>query len=245
MSRISHHTISLLCALLLCINTNAQSVDIRYDSATKGPSSFSKNEERVAVTRGVPDSVVESYKNDKDFEYANDPAYWARPKQKSSANWDGIFNFFASDLFKAFIYLILAAIIIYIIYRVIVVNQLFVLSRSRTRRMDDATEDHDSINESTLDSKLNHAISQNDYRSAVRFLYLKTLYGLNGRNLINMHADATNEEYLQQLKEHKLFGDFKFLTRIYEYVWYGEFNITHEQFSVAHNGFKKFQDKLF
>jgi hypothetical protein len=217
---------------------------MRDSSELAEESSYTSQQPRSLAMRGVPDSVVDGYKSDKDFEYANDPAYWERPKQRRANNWDGIFGFFSSDLFRALLYLLLAAVVVYVIYRVVVVNRLFVFSRSSRRRIVETTSQHEEITEQTLDAKLKNAIAQNDYRSAVRFLYLKTLFGLNARNLINMHADATNEQYLDQLKQHKLFTDFKFLTRIYEYVWYGEFNITPEQFSIAHNGFKKFHDKL-
>jgi hypothetical protein len=75
----------------------------------------------------------------------------------------------------------------------------------------------------------------------VRYLYIKTLYALNDKNWIQFHAQATNNEYVKQMSEHKNINDFRFLTQVYEYVWYGRFEVTEQQFSVVHHNFKKFQ----
>ena len=80
-----------------------------------------------------------------------------------------------------------------------------------------------------------------NYNYAIRYLYLKTLYVLNDKKWIQFHSQATNSEYLNQMSQHKRSQEFRFLTRVYEYVWYGKFEINEQQFVRVYANFKTFQ----
>lgn len=71
-------------------------------------------------------------------------------------------------------------------------------------------------------------------------MYLKTLQLLHDNNLIRLNAKSTNRDYIRQMQKHKDAGQFRFLTRIYEYVWYGEFQPDEKQFGIIRNNFNKF-----
>src|SRR5688500_6533948 len=194
-----------------------------------------KNEVRV-----VPDSVAERMKKDKEFAYANDMSYW---KAEAPRERSGLERFFSalskSTALKVILYSMLIAAIIYILYQVMVVNNCFIFSRSRRNRLAGDASHNVSINEN-LDEKIKEAIDNSNYRQAIRYMYLKTLKVLSDNNVITLHAKSTNQDYIRQMYKHDDLGQFRQLTRIYEYVWYGEFDPTETQFEIIRTNFNKF-----
>lgn len=192
-----------------------------------------------AQERAVPDSVVTKMQKERDFLYANDSSYWKEKKQTRNNAFINFINRIANSAFlKLLLYLFLGGIILFAVYQVLVVNNFFFTSR---RRKNTAAEHDDDENELTnLDEKLSAALSAQNYRQAVRYLYLQTLKRLSDRQLISLQAKATNRDYIQQLHEHQSQNEFRQLTRIYEYVWYGEFHPNESQYQFINTQFNTF-----
>jgi hypothetical protein len=198
----------------------------------------------VVVLRSVPDSTVERTKKDKAFAYANDAAYWVKEKKVYRKGfWDYVFDFFTSSQVRILFYVLLIGLAIFVMYRVIVLNNLLVFKRKGVQGFSDDSgamrPDRD-----TIDANIQEAINQKNFQIAVRYLYLKTLYELSDRNLIHFHPEATNNQYLNQMSGHKKNKNFQFLTQVYEYIWYGKFQINEQQFSLVHDSFKNFHTGL-
>lgn len=196
--------------------------------------------------RSVPDSAVNRYKDEKAFRYANDPQYWIRAKEDTNNEaaynkgfWGQVDNFFSNNTVRTIIYIILGVLFLLILYRIVVVNNLFMLPSSRKRN--DATETlENEMDDNNLEAKIEQAIGDNNYRAAIRFMYLKTLQSLNHKGWIRYHAQTTNNEYINQVNAYGVGNEFRFLTHIYEYVWYGEFALTKEQFHKVQQSFQHF-----
>jgi len=199
----------------------------------------------IPVFRSVPDTTVARMRREKDFAYANDPAYWVKEKKVYRKGfWDYIFDFFSSGPARAIFYFLIAALILFVLYRVIVVNELLIFySAKKPKKLFDSTENIE-LDPGMIDQRIEESVNQKDYQSAIRYLYLKTLYSLNDKNWIQFHAQATNNEYLHQMSQHKKLKDFRFLTQVYEYVWYGKFEISEQQFSLVYDNFKNFQTAI-
>lgn len=205
-----------------------------------------------ASLRQVPDSVVAAMQRDKEYAYANDPEYWLkkappeRPLTEDELNekprksfWDG---FFSGNGVRPVVYGLLILFFLFVIYRLIVVNNLFLFS-SRNTKANFEGEISD-IEDDNLDARIQHAVNANDHRHAVRFMYLKALQILNDRQWIRYHADATNYSYVNQMSGRKQAKEFTFLTQVYDYVWYGEFALTAEQFDLIYKNFSNFYNAV-
>lgn len=193
--------------------------------------------------RTVPDSSVNRMKQEKPFAYANDPAYWTKAAKEDTDDekgfWYHFYKFFSSSGVRTVTYIILGVILVLIIYRIIVVNNLFMTASSR-RRKEVADESGTEIDDDNLDHKIQSAIQERNYRSAIRFMYLKSLRSLNDKGWIRYHAQATNNDYISQVHPYGIGNEFRFLTHVYEYVWYGEFALSEEQFSRVQQNFQHF-----
>lgn len=100
------------------------------------------------------------------------------------------------------------------------------------------------IHKITFDEEIARALLQQNYRLAVRLLYLGILKHLNDVRLIEWEIDKTNAEYVGELKnaeQKKVFGG---LTRQFEYVWYGDFPLDQQTFREISSRFKDFKEML-
>lgn len=105
----------------------------------------------------------------------------------------------------------------------------------------DITEDLTDIN---FQEKINHALQTGNLRLAVRWHYLKMLFNLDKHQQIEFAPHKTNIDYRHELsnkKEKSHLKGFIDLSRIYEYVWYGQFSITENDYR---NYEKEFDDYL-
>ena len=82
-----------------------------------------------------------------------------------------------------------------------------------------------------------------DYRMAVRYLFLKTLQQLSRQNLVEWAKEKTNTSYLVELPQ-QWRNDFKKLVYHYEYVWYGNFAVSKEQFETVQKQYTSFLQKI-
>ena len=199
---------------------------------------------KTPVVRSVPDSVVDRMKKDKDFVYANDMSYWKEePPRKRSGFERMISAITQSVITKLVVYSLVIAAILYALYQVMVVNNFFIFSRARRRKNDGGDESGDAVANENLDERINEAVSNKNYRNAIRYMYLKTLKVLSDNDIITLHAKSTNQDYIRQMYNHENVAQFRHLTRIYEYVWYGEFNPTEAQFDIISTNFNRFNQR--
>ena len=113
-------------------------------------------------------------------------------------------------------------------------------SASATLAYSEYTE---NIHEIDVDDELEKAIGARNYRFAVRLLYLKTLKQLNEAGLIHWEPNKTNNDYRNELQDLDQRLAFNLLTRQFEYIWYGEFNIDADVFNRISSLFTDFKVK--
>ncbi|MCA0382764.1 MAG: DUF4129 domain-containing protein [Bacteroidetes bacterium] len=75
------------------------------------------------------------------------------------------------------------------------------------------------------------AIQQKDYRSAVRYLFIDALARLDEQGLIQRIARKTNQQYLAEIQQPELKELLATMMLQFEYVWYGEFTPSEQQFN--------------
>ena len=204
---------------------------------------FQKVQEPVTL-RQVPDTVVRELKGRKEFEYANDPEYWTKKEEKKPRAYrkgfgERFYDFFGNKNVRIIFYVLLALLFIFVLYRVILVNNLYMSRRSRKLQEQEANF-AESLEISDPDERIKKAVADRNYRLAVRYQYLKTLQLLKEKGWIVMHAQATNHEYAMQMSKYKVANEFNYLTGIYDYVWYGEFELSEEQYGKANYYFTNF-----
>ncbi len=99
------------------------------------------------------------------------------------------------------------------------------------------------IEMSDYDTLIRQSFLLEDYRMAVRYLFLRTLFVLNEKGVLQWPSEKTNFEYVQEMPLQKK-NDFAKIVLNYEYVWYGHVKINREQFEQIENSYTQFTKKI-
>lgn len=204
----------------------------------------SEEKEPPLVLRGIPDSVINHRKKERDFAYANDPSWWKDNSAQERNDPSGSFyRLLDSKGFRYFIYVFLGAVLLYALYKIITENNLRFFYRTPSR-VSENTDEGSALPEEDIDRLLKKALSEGAHRMATRYLYLKTLRMLDARQLIRLHIQTTDEEYARQLDYLPQGGSFRWLKNAYEQVWYGKFPLNDQQFTRLLQYFQDFHTSL-
>ena len=83
-----------------------------------------------------------------------------------------------------------------------------------------------------------------DFRAGVRNLYLSLLCELSDRGLIELDESATNHEYLERVASlASVAPAMRYLTDRFDYLWYGKFPSTEEEFSTCLARYREAMDQ--
>lgn len=93
----------------------------------------------------------------------------------------------------------------------------------------------------TIDFKsiIKKSKAQKEYRLTIRYYYLWLLKSLTDKEIIEWDIEKTNSDYLYEIQSPTLKDNFQYLSYIYDYSWYGEFEINEKDFSKAEVAFLK------
>lgn len=84
-----------------------------------------------------------------------------------------------------------------------------------------------------------------DYRSAIRYHFLFVLKKLSDKNLIDWNPEKTNKDYRNELVKYPLGKVFDELSRIFDYVWYGEFQVNVHNYQRLKQPYENFSTEFF
>jgi hypothetical protein len=191
---------------------------------------------------------LQELKDDSDLDYKVPPtvaeSFWDR-------FWQWLADLFANLFIKSvgtnwgrlFLYIVGIVLLIFLIMMLLKVDALKMLYSGRAARLKHLVMDED-IQAMDFEQLLKDAIGANEYRRAVRLLFLYALKMLADKNHVVLESGKTNHDYLDEVKHAELKNGFKDLNFYFEYAWYGNFTITADTFRKAENIFLLWKDKL-
>ncbi len=147
-------------------------------------------------------------------------------------------------LIEFILYAVLIVLALYLVVRLLVGRNAAALFSTKSRKLAPLNVQEEHIEKIDLDDFIKKALAQKNYRLAVRFMFLKALRELSFRNIISWHYDKTNLDYYHEIEHPGLKENFKELSYLYDYVWYGEFDIDASGFANAQNNFERFTKNL-
>lgn len=142
-----------------------------------------------------------------------------------------------------FQYVLIAAVIVIIVFLILKNDIRAVFYGKSASVVIDFKEFEEDIHKINFDQMIAEAMSRNDYRKAVRLHFLKLLKELTDNNLITWQIDKTNNDYLMELSNSKFSKQFQELALMYEYIWYGDFQLDETNFKNTISKFKDFKVK--
>ncbi|MDN3551835.1 hypothetical protein [Mucilaginibacter aquaedulcis] len=216
-----------------------------------------KTDSSTVAVRYLDSTSLKAYTTLPEFQYKDDlqkdPSWWTR-------FWAWFWNLFKpikinkhdpspflKILLNVFKYLIIAlgiATVFFMVLKLAGINMLNIFRRKPTLAGLPFTELLEDIHDIDFDSETEKAITQHNYRLAVRLLYLKCLKQLSDADLIKWQIDKTNNAYINELTDSEKRQFFKTLTLQFEYIWYGEFPIDAPVFKKISTLFQDFNKSI-
>lgn len=143
-----------------------------------------------------------------------------------------------ADIFLKVFYILIFIAVVYFIVRAIMNREgQWIFRKPSDRKIIAARDIENNIHATDFHQLVSDAVSGQHYREAVRYYYLWLLKELSGRELIDYDAEKTNSDYLRELENHRLQKDFRYASYLYNYIWYGEFDIDRTQYDNAARAF--------
>lgn len=216
--------------IILCLGFNL----LAFSQEDKQPDYY---DDSTIEKKTISKEDLEPYKFDEDFDYTETKkeesildkfVRWLRNILRQF--WEAIFGVGTASGFLYFVFrilpYILLGILIYLLIRFFLkVNSNNLITKNQQKGQVVFSEEEQIIKNEDINALINEAVSQKNYRLAIRYYYLLSLKKLSESDTIEWQPQKTNEDYIKELNQsnHKL--DFENITKIYDYVWYGEFNV--------------------
>lgn len=184
-----------------------------------------------------------------DFQYYEEvrPAntFWERLSRRIKT-WlrEVLYQGQASGFWEFLIYVVIAAAIVYIVVKMqhVDVGSLFGKKSANNETPYNVFEEN--IHELDLKALTDEAVTQRDFRKAIRLHYLQSLKTLTDRGLIHWSPSKTNRSYIAEIQQPDIRHEFEQLTSMFEYVWYGGAALGDELFNSARAEFIQFDTHL-
>lgn len=140
-------------------------------------------------------------------------------------------------------YILIIAVIVIIIVLILKNDVRSIFSGKTASTTIDFKEFEEDIHTINFDDLIEESVSKRDFRKAVRLHFLKLLKDLTDQQLIAWKIDKTNNDYSIELSNSKYSSKFKQLVLLYEYIWYGDFQLDENNFKSTISKFKEFNSK--
>ncbi|WP_299334077.1 DUF4129 domain-containing protein [uncultured Psychroserpens sp.] len=194
--------------------------------------------------------------NGNDFIYersTENSGWWTRFKQWLTDFFKDLFNINtdarAADItdiiLKVFYVVIFLLVVFFIVKAIINKEGNWVFGKSSDKSIIPVTDIENNIYEADFKSLIQNAEKENNYRLAIRYYYLWLLKTLSEAEIIDYDVEKTNSDYYIEIEKEEMKKDFSYTSYLYNYIWYGEFDIDDNQFNKAKDAFTQFLRSLW
>ncbi|WP_026729010.1 hypothetical protein [Flavobacterium denitrificans] len=209
--------------------------DIQIDSATIAPKTFDKD-------------FKEKYKS-ADFVYETktpEKTFWDDFKEWLARVLSKIFTFsnpqasvnFVAILFKTLAVIVVIIVIFLIVKALINKEGQWIFGKNAQKRTIYYSDAEKNIHLLDFEKLIAENIESGQKRIAIRYYYLWLLKVMAQNNYIEWDIEKTNSDYLYEIQSPLHKEEFTYLSYLYNYIWYGEFDINEPIFLKAQNRFK-------
>jgi hypothetical protein len=190
------------------------------------------------LLRQVPGAVIDSLKKEDAFWYADyvfkkkEVKERKREESKPPNQWLNMTTLIV-------IVVLFLAILLWYLFKNNIIRSNVEISEKKVEE-----EASENIFEIDYVTAIGNAIKAEDFRLAIRLMFLRLLKDLSQKNIIQYKQERTNFDYLSQIYRTSYYHDFFRITRNYEYTWYGKFEVSADTFGIIKNEFENFDRKL-
>ena len=195
------------------------------------------------------DQKIAEFRAQDDFdytEYQEPDNWWTQFKNWVTQLWHQFISWlfgteevtgFWAVLFRLLPYLLIIGVLFLLGWLFMKVNPADVLLEKQLAPQVELTEDEDIIQNQDIQQLIDQALQHKNYRLAIRYYYLFVLKKLSDVELIQWEAQKTNTDYIKELADDSVQHQFKSITKLYDFIWYGSFEVNEKLYLKAEKEF--------
>jgi len=235
---LKYYLLYIFVLFTVSITAQQDSLKVNYDN-------------RMITLKRFDADNLEKYRTDKEFNY--------EIKKRQTTFLEHFFNWLKRILYNFLSWLfgnekaagilavivkivpyVIAAIVLFLLLKFFLkVNMRHIISGKTNKSTVQLTEDEELIKNQDLSELIQQAVEQKNYRLAVRYYYLFALQKLSNHHIIDWQQQKTNEDYIKEIESHIIKQKFSSSTYLYDFVWYGNFEINELEFAKAETQFNE------
>lgn len=205
------------------------------------------------VPLNFSEEKIRSYRQQTDFNYSEreeQETWWTMFKRYIILQWQKFLSWIVGDteisgfllfLLKMIPYLLLLTFLGFMVWVFKKLNPArSLLSTSHESRVN-VNEEEKIVRSQNIRALIEEAVMKEEYRLAIRYHYLFLLQHLNRNRFINYEFSKTDEDYLEEIQEEEIKSFFKKLSRIYDFIWYGNFGVSREDYLKISKQFREME----
>ncbi|NRB58644.1 MAG: DUF4129 domain-containing protein [Winogradskyella sp.] len=217
-------------------------------------SSIIVSEDNDPIEKRQFEDLKEKYSGN-DFIYERtieNSGWWTRFKQWLADFFKDLFDFGsdaqandAVDLMLKVFYVVIFLLVIFFIVKAIINKEgKWIFGKSSDKNIIPVTDIESNIHEADFKKLITSAEEENNYRLAIRYYYLWLLKKLSQAEIIEYDVEKTNSDYYYEITSENTKKEFSYTSYLYNYIWYGEFDIDNTQFNKAKSAFSQFLNSI-
>ncbi|APG59782.1 hypothetical protein LPB144_04840 [Christiangramia salexigens] len=202
------------------------------------------------------EKYIQELKEQDEFNYLKTEekdSWWTRFKKYLNARYNQFINWLFGDyqpnsiigfIISIFPYIILGVLIGLIIWFFSKLDPGKHILQSPNEPQVFLSEEEELIKNEDLEGLIQDAINNEEFRLAIRYQYLNELRRLDELNWIDYQFQKTNRDYFQEIKKESIRNKFSEITKLYEFIWYGSFEVSKRDYALAEKGFLQMEQLL-
>ena len=204
----------------------------------------------------LDETQIKGYRNEKEFDYievVENESWWTRFKKWLSLKFNQLMNWIFGDYEANSVLAAIIGVLPYLLILAIIglVAWLFsrvnpggkILQKPKTSEVF-LSEEEELVKNEDLPALMREAIKNGNFRLAVRYYYLLQLRKLDELEIIQYEYQKTNRDYSLEIKDQKIREHFSNISKLYEFIWYGSFQVSENDYRKAEKGFVQMEDSL-
>ncbi|RTY92359.1 DUF4129 domain-containing protein [Flavobacterium sp. GT3R68] len=170
---------------------------------------------------------------------------WDRFKEWLANIIRSIFNLGSDHISMGFVEILLKVIagliVIFVIYLIVkaILNKegKWIFSRN-SKKLINYDEIEKNLHLVDFEKLIAKTLQSGERRLSIRYYYLWLLKKMAEKHLIVWDIEKTNSDYLYEINSQAKKDEFAYLSYLYNYIWYGEFDMDEETFTKAKKSFE-------
>lgn len=197
------------------------------------------------------EETIQGFKEDPNFNYSEVTAednWWTKFKRYIRLQWQRFLNWLFGeyeaplllaiflDILPYLLLGILLTLILYLFTKINPGNYIFGTPAEAELHFD---EEEKIIRNRDIGKLIEKAVLKENYRLAVRYHFLYVLQQLSRKELVVYDNAKTDEDYINEINDPNLKSQFRRVNRIYDFVWYGNFETTAQDYQKIKSEYQK------